>query len=238
MESRSLGEFLKQLPEEFRLYLEAVIYYRMSHQDKAVQVWEKLLTLPAYQRRFRSTWAAYMLGNCCSDKPGKSRRWYQMVRQFAREGYRDALGLAAASYGQEAARYLQEGDYNNAIKLYMFQKQTGDRSAVPSLKWVCSSIFKKCSQETLVSLVQTSLTQQTLIAFTLAYGPWHRNGPYPGAGTPLDQYGHYGGAGSLDTVELPPHRLLKAIEEANLHAISNADRLAAIAYGAGDFDRA
>lgn len=205
MESDSIGEFLKQLPEEFRLYLEGVIYYRISQQYKAIQVWEKLLTLPAYQRHFRSTWAAYMLGNCCSDNLDKSRNWYQKVRQFAWEGYRDALGLAAASYGQEAARYLQEGDYNKAIELYMIQKQTGDRSAVPSLKWVCSGIFKKCSQETLVSLVQTPLTRQTLIAFTLAYG----------------------GSG-----------LLEAIEEANLHTLENADRLAMIAYAAGDFERA
>ncbi len=212
----SVDQIPEQVPEEFKLYLEGVMYYRSSRPDKAVLLWDKLLDLPPDQRQFRSTWAAYMLGNVLKDHPDVSCRWYQFVRQLAREGFRDALGLAAASYGQEAARHLQEGSYDSAIELYMRQKQTGDRSAMPSLRQVTSAIFKKCSQETLVSLVRTPLTRQTLIAFTLAYGL----------------------KDNLEAAERPAYRLLNAIEAANLQRVDKADLLAMIAYKAGDFDKA
>ncbi|NLW84119.1 MAG: hypothetical protein GXY41_06935 [Phycisphaerae bacterium] len=212
----SVGQLPEQLPQEFKLYLEGVMYYRSSQPDMAVQAWTKLLALPPTQRQFRSTWAAYMLGNVFKDDLDDACGWYQFVRQLAREGFRDSIGLAAASYGQEAACYLQEGSYDEAIELYMYQRQTGDRSAMPSLKLVASAIFTQCSQETLVSLVRTPLTRQTLIAFTLAY--------------------RFSGYSKAD--DLPPHRLLRAIEAAGLEAVENADRLAMIAYAAGDFDRA
>ena len=50
------------LPEEFDLYLRGAVAYHEERFDAARAQWEALLNFPAAKRRYRSTWAAYMLG--------------------------------------------------------------------------------------------------------------------------------------------------------------------------------
>ncbi|MEN8126767.1 MAG: hypothetical protein ABFR90_03070 [Planctomycetota bacterium] len=112
------------VPEEFTLYFEGVIYYRTDQREKAVQVWQKVLDLPAEKRHYKSTWAAYMIARSYSRSDNetvkeKARRMYQQVRQYTREGFADSLDLAATSYGDEAATYLAEDQYEKAIELYL-----------------------------------------------------------------------------------------------------------------------
>jgi hypothetical protein len=50
------------LPAEFADYLQGAIAYHEGRFEKAGSAWERLLARPAAERRYRSTWAAYMLG--------------------------------------------------------------------------------------------------------------------------------------------------------------------------------
>ena len=78
----------------------------------ACGAWERLLDRPPQERRFKSTWAAFMLGKACEeDEPDKALQYYKQVRELARHGFVDSVGLAAASLGLEARVYLQQKKY-------------------------------------------------------------------------------------------------------------------------------
>src|SRR6185436_9473838 len=47
------------LPEEMASYLEGAESYHRGNLPAARAAWERLLALPAAERRYRSTWAAY-----------------------------------------------------------------------------------------------------------------------------------------------------------------------------------
>ena len=97
------GEVMKDLPElpealaEFRLYRAGVA--EMTPGGKVIPPsWQKLLALPPRDRRFRTVWVYFMLGNYlrhdCS-------RYYARCRAAARAGFADTHGLVRASYRNE-----------------------------------------------------------------------------------------------------------------------------------------
>ncbi|PRQ03019.1 hypothetical protein ENSA5_19580 [Enhygromyxa salina] len=127
---------LPELPEEFRLYLEGA---RAWHRERgqARSAFAAILELPADRRRYRSVWAAYMLARL-DEGPG-CRAWPR-VRALADAGFVDSLGLAAASYGEEAA--CERGrDPTRALELYLDQVATGDGSAQASIEFVLADEF-------------------------------------------------------------------------------------------------
>jgi len=88
--------------------------------DKQVarSAWERLLGRPETQRRYKSTWATFMLGKSWEEAdPKKAVGLFRHVRDLVRQGYRDTLGLAAASLGLEAKICLQQANYEAAIEL-------------------------------------------------------------------------------------------------------------------------
>ena len=56
------------LPAEFRIYLEGAVAFWRWNMDAAIAKWKQVLTLPAGQRRYRTTWAAFMLGKAYHHK--------------------------------------------------------------------------------------------------------------------------------------------------------------------------
>ena len=92
----------KGLPVEFQTYAEGAALYQQGRLPEAQAAWEKVLALPAEQRRYRGTWAAWMLGRTCyKTDPAAAVRWFQRIRQEARVG-KDSLDRAAVSLGWEA----------------------------------------------------------------------------------------------------------------------------------------
>lgn len=92
----------KELPAEFRLYAEGAVHFQQGKKAEAAATWEKLLALPAEQRKYRSTWAAWMLARLAfKDDPTTAVKRFQQIRQEAKTG-KDSLGRAAASLGWEA----------------------------------------------------------------------------------------------------------------------------------------
>ena len=204
----------QEVPEEFSLYLQGAIYYQANKPANAINAWLKLLKLPPSQRQYRSVWAMYMLGNCAKlHRPHIAPLCYQRTRQLVLEGFHDSLGLAAASYGQEAAVYLNEKQYHKAIELYLLQDQTGHRSAVGSLLLVCSKIYDQCDPKVLNSLVKQPNCLDALMAYAISFN-------------------------RISDSFCPQQILVNSIERANLETVQGADRMAMIAYQAGDFEKA
>jgi tetratricopeptide (TPR) repeat protein len=126
-----------ELPKEFDDYLQGTVAWHnpaLANKSAAREAWERILSRPATERRFKSTWAAFMLGRSLqNENPEKAIGYFQQVRALAKEGYSDRLGLAAASLGWEARVWLNRTNFERAIDLYLEQMATGDRSAPVSL---------------------------------------------------------------------------------------------------------
>jgi hypothetical protein len=132
------------LPLEFAEYMAGSMAWHdpaLGNKSQERAHWERILALPAQERRFKSTWAAYMLGRSWEEEnPVKAIQFYQRVRGMAKAGYHDSLGLAAASLGREARLDLQAHQFERAIDLYLQQYAAGDPSARSSLCFVVRSV--------------------------------------------------------------------------------------------------
>lgn len=90
------------VPEEFRRYQDAVLHLRAGRLDEAAAGFEQVLAMPADERQYRSTWAAYMLPMARWESGSDLHRDYARVQELAAEGYTDTLGLALASLSHQS----------------------------------------------------------------------------------------------------------------------------------------
>jgi len=126
------------LPTEFAVYLEGAFAYRNGDLAAARACWQQLLALPAEARRYRSTWAAFMLGRVALRVTPRDLDaavgWFRRTRELAARGCVDSLGLTAASLGWEAQAEAARQRFDRAEALYAQQARAGDASAVDSLR--------------------------------------------------------------------------------------------------------
>jgi len=224
-------ENLASLPAEFADYLEgAAAWYNPAEPDKtaARAAWQRLLARPRAQRQFKSTWAAYMLGRSSADaRPQQAIFWFRRVRELAREGFADSLGLAAASLGQEARIRLRSEQFEPAIALYLEQLATGDNTALNSLR-IAARQALAATPEALTAAACNPLTQKVLTAFLLSQP----------ASTGLEQIEVDAAPNSTPAQESPPatdaQRWLAAIEAADIKDVESAEKLALAAYRANE----
>ncbi|MBI3886955.1 MAG: hypothetical protein HY302_14690 [Opitutae bacterium] len=154
------------LPPEFADYQAGVIALAEGRPTDAVVHWQRLLARPAAERKFKSTWAAFMLGRLDPDA-GEARFRFRQVRQFARAGFADSLGLAAASYGWEAKTWLDAGDCARAADLYLAQFATGDRSAANSLRFTAARVLARGDDALLAAFARDPRRRETITALLL-----------------------------------------------------------------------
>jgi tetratricopeptide (TPR) repeat protein len=159
------------LPGEFADYLEGALAWHnpgVVGKGMACGAWERLLARPPQERRFKSTWAAFMLGKASEeDEPDKAVQYFKQVRDLARHGFADSVGLAAASLGLEARVYLQQKKYDRAIELYLEQLSTGDPTAGPSLIATAGEVLTK-GPDVLRPLAVNPRTQRVLTAYVIS----------------------------------------------------------------------
>jgi hypothetical protein len=106
-----------------------------EHWEEARKAWEKLLARPAAERRYRSVWAAFMLGKLAlKNGDPEAVKWFRQTRELASQGFADSLGLAADSYGWEGRSEWKQGHPEKAAPLFLTQLALGDKSAIVSLK--------------------------------------------------------------------------------------------------------
>jgi hypothetical protein len=125
----------EEFPSEFADYHKGAFAYKLGKWDEARAAWETLLKRQAEERRYRSVWAAFMLGKV-GLKAGDPQavKWFQATRDLAKTGFVDSLGLAADSYGWEGRSEWKQNHLSKAAELFLTQLALGDDGAIVSLK--------------------------------------------------------------------------------------------------------
>ncbi len=202
------------LPEEFARYIEGAIAYHRGQIDLARAAWQKVLELPANQRHFRSTWAAFMIGRTyLTENPVTAIQWFGRVRQLADSGYADRLGLASDSIGWQARVELDRSNTVTAIEGYIRHYQAGDPTALVSLNRAISRLLA-ADPAVRCEAARNLRVQRVVTAYVVAAGR------HPYDETPV--------ASTWQSI------WLNTLEEAGVAAPVDADRIAWIAYRSGD----
>ncbi len=221
------------LPVEFALYFRGAQARAAHENEMARQTWTILLALPSGERRYRSTWAAFMLARewaveaerleQISAKESENAAhlavdYARLTRTLAGAGLVDSQGLAAASLGWEAKAELLRNNYDLAINLYLNQYVLGDASALASLRVAASAASKNPSPDKIAALAQNPVARGVITAYLVARG-----------GSGFDDNLPDGEVSSLTV------RWAAALEKAGIRDEPQADRLAWVSYEAGQF---
>lgn len=210
------------LPAEFEQYARGAVAYHQGKADEARKCWQAVLDLPAERRKYRTVWAAYMIGRSLVDsEPRSAIEWLKKTRQLAKEGFFDSMDLATASLGWQGRAELKQGNFRQAIELYMQQYPEG--MAGMSLRDTAAKAFGEGPEE-LNKLVNDPACRGVLTAYVVA-----RGGPYA-SWTRSDDPNEDSGS--------PTRVWLKTIEAARVNDVRGADRLAWAAYQSGDMKTA
>jgi tetratricopeptide (TPR) repeat protein len=156
------------LPREFELYLRGAVAWHADDIKSARKSWLAVMDLPGAQRKYRTVWAAYMLGRSyVKENPPQAIKRFKNVRKLVTEGFADSLGLSAASLGWEGRAELNRKDYCRAIELYMLQHKSGSKSAAASLR-VCAARILRADENTLVKAAKHELSRRVITAHLVA----------------------------------------------------------------------
>jgi hypothetical protein len=226
------------LPGEFADYFEGAIAYYQGDGDTAEAAWERLLKLPAAERKFKSTWAAYMLGtawdseghdasaaNAADDE--RALKYFLRVNELAQNGFDDSLGLNTASIGREARIWLRRKNYEGAIELYLQQMAAGDDSAMISLRFTTAAALDEngATLEQMKLLAKNPRTRRVITAYLISRNPYSDRSEITGNADAKKFFGR-------------TDRWLAAVESAKVKDLESAEQLALAAYQAGDMDAA
>lgn len=243
----------EEFDSEFADYHRGAFALRSKKFDEAETAWKKLLARPKTERHFRSVWAAFMLGKrgLATGAPDTSMR-FEQCRALAKEGFADSIGLAADSYGWQAKVELEAGHIEQAARLYLTQLALGDDTALISLKavipdrgliWGTLSFDSDgkavpsddgnapvpdnkpdpASDAKLITSAQSPILRRLQTAHVLA--------------TETTQSWSYDYAEGGDKKTMSrSERWLAAVKAAKVKVVNDADRLAWVAYTAGDYD--
>lgn len=212
------------LPGEFEDYFNGACAWRdpaTEDKAKARTAWERLLARPEVERKFKSTWAAYMLGKSCEEtEPDKAIEHFQQVRELAKRGFNDSLGLATASLGWEARLHLRQSRFREAIHLYLEQLTAGDGSAIESLRETASRAL--AHPNALPELAKDLRSQKVITAFLVSGHGDLGSGRYM----------------EYDQTDETAAEWLQAVEVADENDVDSAEKLALAAYQTGAFGQA
>lgn len=232
------------LPGEFADYLRGAIAWHGGRTNDARLAWQALLKRPALERRFKSTWAAFMLGKSWEEaEPDKAVSAFRNVRALAKAGFADSLGLASSSLGWEARIEYQRKRHEPAIELYLDHLASGDPSAVVSLRWAASAALTDRNAP-LKRLAANVRCRRVLTAWLLSggnrIGPIDMDGPTKEAMLQLLAKAPWigGRAASLHSMEYPGLLWLEAVESAGIRDAEAAEQFALSAYQCGEADLA
>ncbi|MCP3140248.1 hypothetical protein [Pyxidicoccus xibeiensis] len=170
-----------------------------------------VLELPGEERRRFSTFAAFMLARTSgAGLEHEARPRFAEVRELARQGFDDPLGLAVASLGEEARLLLQQGDDAGALRLYAEQAAHGSGGAITSLLLVARAVSR--DEARLREALKDPFAWRLMATFAWTRGQEWMWEEAPGGLKRL-----------LDALAATPHQ-------------EGADRLAAAAWRVGRFD--
>lgn len=211
----ALETISKAIPEEFRDYSRGALLFRRGDLAGARAVWLTLLERPAADRRYRSTWSAFMVGRTwLGTDDTRARDSFRKVRELAAAGFPDSNGLAFASLGMEAYAELRFHALDRALELYLTQYAVDPEATEVSMR-LASERLRGASKEELQRIASRKGTRRIATAYLLSAWtpPWQRDATRTAEGA---------------------RALLEAIEAAGVEA-EEAGRLATAAYHEGQF---
>ncbi len=209
------------LPEEFADYFAGAAALRNPDAGNSFrEAWLRLLARPAGERKYKSTWAAFMLGRTSvPSDDDQAIEYFQQTRDLAKRGFADSTGLAAASLGLEARVELRRGNFQRALELYLQQYGTGDGSAVVSLRWTAGAALAAGGEE--LAKIARSANERSVVTAYLICG---------------ERSERFAAADS--TALYATQAWLEAVEAAGVKDVASAERLALAAYQEGEFELA
>ena len=220
------------LPDDIRHYVAGAVAWEHDQLDVARDHFERALAANTAADARRAGWAQYMLARIAArgDDLDAAAAAFAKVRDLVAAGAPDPLGLAVASYGEEAALHLDA--YSTApLHLYLQQAATGSVSGANSVLMLTRSAF--ADADMLKAWIDDPLARRVAVAYA-----------YSRAGelSTDDPEIHDEDAGMGDPYRIGQSnaiaRLLDAIEAAPQSGADGLDRFAAVAYRAGRFDLA
>ena len=219
------------LPPALRDYTAGAVSFLHGDKDGARTHFQAVVSLPeAEQRRSRELWAHFMLGRMAvqSGDQEEAVKQFQATRAVVRNGMPDPLGLALASYGEEARGAWQQGAVAQAVELYATQAAYGSQTALNSLVTIAGLILK--DYDLLDKGIQDARTRRLL--FICVNGN-NSQAFYvgPDTGDRDDKTVQEVKDSNVDKIEA-------ALERHQLKKVAGAGLLAAAAYHDGRFDLA
>lgn len=210
------------LPGEFADYFEGVVALKTPQPDRAaaLKAWQRLLERPAAERKYKSTWAAFMLGKLWEvEDADQAVKYFQQTRKLANKGFADSAGLAVAAIGWEARVELRRKHFQRSIELYLEQHAAGDESSIESLR-IAAAIAVEAAGDELADLAAKPNLRAVITAYLIS-----DRGvvDYPTGEAPAVR---------------PVEAWLTAVEAAGIKDVGSAERLALAAYQDGEFELA
>ena len=223
------------LAPELLDYTLGAIAFKARDMAIASEHFERVLALSPEQRPRRGLWAQYMLGRAevVSGNTDGAIAAFGQVRKRALDGAADPLGLAVASYGEQARVHWHRGNVVAAVALYAEQAAHGSRSGRASLLFVARSLL--AHPELLDKALDDPLSQRLLAAYFFARSSEFKQA-WPMTGMTADATDSSQAAQSQTGIGIAG--FLAAVERHGLDRFEGADRLAAGAYRAGRYDLA
>lgn len=238
-----------ELPPAVRLYTAGAVAFKKVDLGQAISRFQAVLEPPENEGADRLTWASFMLGRsfALQGEREKAVQAFQQTRTLAINGAPDPLGLAVASYGEEAKVHLNYArsyittngellpehvsDFAaaiaKAVALYAEQAAHGSTRGVQSLRIVAEYLLYPPTR--LPVVVSDPLVQRLLVAYVLAVLNEAPSLSYEPEVSEAEQKVR---SDSLLS------SLVSAIEKNGLASLTGADRLAALAYRAGRYELA
>ena len=116
LDAATMDAQLALLPPEFAEYLRGAIVWHNQCHEAAIPHFQAVLELPASERYYRSTWAAFMLGKVYAEvAPEVASYWFEETRSLAAAGFSDTLQLADASLFWQAWAEAKAGEFVDSI---------------------------------------------------------------------------------------------------------------------------
>lgn len=209
-----------EFPSEFADYHRGALAYHAGDTASAQRAWQSLLDRAPAERKYRTSWAEYMLGKMAleSDNADEARRHFHQLRDEVKQGSVDSLGLAVASIGWEAQIELKAQHFAEAARLYLEQRAAGDPTAASSLHVLMNELSK--AQPDLAAAMADPLLQRLTTAAELCG---------IGAEEGFTETNEQQNGGS---------KWLQLLEKANAREVKDADCVAWMEYQKGDYKAA
>ena len=171
---------LAQLPREFFLYLDGARAFHQEKYGEAAAAFEAVLALPPEERRYRTTWALYMLGRMAAMAQRNPELaalhpeiavdplpFFEMVRQSTAEGFVNTDDMAAGTYNQEALIAAEACDPVKELHALARYSLAGNQYTTWSLK---QASLKLANMDAIPpEVLADRLSRSVLVAFAASH---------------------------------------------------------------------